>query len=193
MIIKQAEFLTTVANGNILQTTKNEFAFVGRSNVGKSTLINALTGNGRLAKTGQTPGLTRNINYFSINKGLVTFVDLPGYGFHQAGKAEQDKWAEILENYFQGSTNLKCVFVLADSRLPANEDDKNMTKYLNYNAIPFIVLGTKCDKLKKSELSQKRQQLAHSFALGESNVILTSSITKVGIKDILKTIDEFIK
>ena len=191
MEIKQAEFLTTVASEKILKSTKNEFAFVGRSNAGKSSLINALTKNSKLAKVGQTPGVTRNINYFKINKGDLYFVDLPGYGFHKAGKQEEDKWAEILENYLQNSPCLKCVFVLVDSRIPASENDKIMIKFLNQYQIPFCVLATKCDKLKNSEIERNRKLVAHSLALGESNVIMCSSQTKVGMKDILKTIDNF--
>ena len=192
MQIKQAEFLTTVASEKILTNTKNEFAFVGRSNAGKSSLINALTNNKNLAKTGQKAGVTKNINYFSINGGKVTFVDLPGYGFHQAGKKEEEKWAEILENYFQKSKNLKCVFVLVDARVPSSQSDKDMLKYLNFYNIPFVVVGTKADKLKKNEVSKAKKDLAFGFALGESNVILTSSLKKDGLKDLLKTIDQFL-
>ena len=192
MIIKNAEFITTVANQNILMYTKNEFAFVGRSNAGKSSLINALTNNKSLAKTGQKAGVTKNINYFNINGGQLTFVDLPGYGYHQAGKQEQEKWAEILENYFQKTQNLKCVFVLVDARVPASQSDKDMIKYLNYYNIPFIIVGTKSDKLKKNEIAKAKRELAFGFALGESNVILTSSAKKDGLKDILKTMDSFI-
>jgi len=192
MIIKNAEFITTVANQNILMYTKNEFAFVGRSNAGKSSLINALTNNKSLAKTGQKAGVTKNINYFNINGGQLTFVDLPGYGYHQAGKQEQEKWAEILENYFQKTQNLKCVFVLVDARVPASQSDKDMIKYLNYYNIPFIIVGTKSDKLKKNEIAKAKRELAFGFALGESNIILTSSAKKDGLKDILKKMDSFI-
>ena len=192
MNIKNAQFITTVANDKILTYTKNEFAFVGRSNAGKSSLINALTNNKNLAKTGQKAGVTKNINYFKINCGQATFVDLPGYGYHQAGKAEQEKWADILENYFQKAENLKCVFVLVDCRVPSSQSDKDMIKYLNYYNIPFVVVGTKSDKLKKNEVAKAKKELAFGFALGETNVILTSSAKKDGLKEILKTIDNFI-
>lgn len=193
MEIKQAEFLTTVADSNILQNTKNEFAFVGRSNAGKSSLINALTRNSKLAKKGQTAGVTKNINYFSINKGQVTFVDLPGYGFHKAGRQEEEKWATTLENYLLNSKNLRCVFVLVDSRIEASNNDLNMLKFLNHYQIPFVVVATKCDKLKKSEYEKNRQKVAFSLALGESNVILASSTSKEGLKQILSLMDNFLK
>ena len=193
MEIKQAEFLTTVADSNILQHTKNEFAFVGRSNAGKSSLINALTRNSKLAKKGQTAGVTKNINYFSINKGQVTFVDLPGYGFHKAGRKEEEKWATTLENYLLYSKNLKCVFVLVDSRLEASDNDINMLKFLNHYQIPFVVIATKYDKLKKSEYARQRQKIAFSLALGESNVVLASSLSGEGLRQILGMMDGFIK
>ena len=192
MEIKQAEFITTVADYNILQNTKNEIAFVGRSNAGKSSLINALTRNSKLAKKGQTAGVTKNINYFSINTGAVTFVDLPGYGFHRAGRKEQEKWAVTLENYLLNSKNLKCVFVLVDSRIEASENDRNMLKFLNHYQIPFVVIATKCDKLKKNEYQKSRREIAFSLALGESNVMLASSTTGEGLKQILSIIDNFV-
>ena len=193
MKIINAKFLTTVANQNLLQNTKCEFAFVGKSNVGKSSLINALCNNKSLARTGKTAGVTKNINYFSINNGSFCFVDLPGYGYHTAGKSEENKWAEILENYLLNSQNLKCVFVLVDSRHEASDHDRLMLKYLNQYAIPFVVIATKCDKLRKNDLQKNKQMLAHSLALGESNIILTSSSNKDGLKEVLKIMDEFIK
>lgn len=192
MRVINSKFLTTVASQNLLQNTKCEFAFVGKSNVGKSSLINALCNNKNLARTGKTAGVTKNINYFSINNDSFCFVDLPGYGYHTAGKSEEDKWAEILENYLLNSKNLKCVFVLVDSRHPAGDNDRLMLKYLNQYAIPFVVVATKCDKLKRNDLNKNRQILAHSLALGESNIILTSSTTKDGLKEVLKVIDDFL-
>lgn len=192
MQIKNSKFLTTVASQNLLQNTKCEFAFVGRSNVGKSSLINALANNKNLARTGKTAGVTKNINYFSFNNGDFCIVDLPGYGYHTAGKTEEDKWADILENYLLNSKNLKCVFVLVDGRHPASDNDRLMLKYLNQNAIPFVVVATKCDKLKKAEYLKNRQILAHSLALGESNILLTSSNKKEGLKEIAKVMDNFI-
>lgn len=191
MQIKNSKFVITVAT-NQLYNAQNEFAFVGRSNVGKSSLINALANNKNLARTGKSAGVTRNINYFSINNNQLYFVDLPGYGYHEAGKGEQEKWAEILENYLLNSKNLKCVFVLVDSRREATDNDRLMVKYLNQYAIPFVVVATKCDKLKKNEYSKNKQLVAHSLGLGESDVILTSSDTKFGLQETLKMIDSFL-
>ena len=193
MIIKNSKFLTTVADKNLLQNTKVEFAFVGKSNVGKSSIINMLAGSKSLARTGKTAGVTKNINYFSLNGGDFCFVDLPGYGYHTAGKAEEDKWAEILENYLLNSKNLKCVFVLVDSRHEASENDRIMLKYLNQYAIPFVVVGTKCDKLKRNDLTKSKRMLAHSLGLGESNIILSSSADKMGKDEILNVIQSFLQ
>ena len=155
MKVKNASFVTTVVSGKDLrQDLKNEFAFVGRSNVGKSSLINALTNQNRLAKTSSTPGLTKNINYFSVNNGEFHIVDLPGYGYHRAGKNEEEKWSTLLEEYFLNSPNLKCVFVLVDSRHLLSELDKVMLSFLLYHQIPYLVVATKIDKLKNSEKNQ---------------------------------------
>ena len=117
MQIKNAKFLTTVVDGKkLLTNAKNEFAFVGRSNAGKSSLINALTNQKKLAKTSSTPGLTKNLNYFSLNNGDFHIVDLPGYGYHKAGRNEENKWSTLMEDYFLNSPNIKCVFVLMVSR-----------------------------------------------------------------------------
>lgn len=192
MQIKNSKFVTTVATQK-LYPAKNEFAFVGRSNVGKSSLINALANNKNLCRTGKTAGVTRNINYFSINNGNLFFVDLPGYGYHEAGKGDQDKWADILEYYLLNSKELKCVFVLVDSRREATDNDRIMVKYLNQYAIPFKVVATKCDKLKKNEYIKNKQLVAHSLGLGESDVILTSSEMRFGLNEVTKTIDDFLK
>ena len=117
---------------------------------------------------------------------------MPGYGFHKAGGKEQEKWAIMLENYLINSKNLKCVFVLVDSRLPASDNDVNMLKFLNHYQIPFVVIATKCDKLKKSEYAKSRQKVAFSLSLGESNVVLASSQSGEGLKQILQIIDSFI-
>ena len=191
MKIINAKFLTTVASQNLLQNTKCEFAFVGKSNAGKSSLINALTNNKSLARTGKTAGVTKNINYFSINNGDFCFVDLPGYGYHTAGKQEENKWAEILEYYLTNSQNLKCVFVLVDGRHEPSDNDRLMLKYLNQFAIPFAVVATKCDKIKKNDILKNRQMIAHGLALGESNIIMSSSATKFGLKELLSVMQNF--
>lgn len=194
MKVKNASFVTTVVSGKDLrQDLKNEFAFVGRSNVGKSSLINALTNQNRLAKTSSTPGLTKNINYFSINNGEFHIVDLPGYGYHKAGKNEEEKWSTLLEEYFLNSPNLKCVFVLVDSRHLLSELDKVMLSFLLYHQIPYLVVATKIDKLKKSEKNAKLEKLANDARLTRLNILAVSSEKKLGLDDVLTKMEQFIE
>ena len=194
MKVKNASFVTTVVSGKDLrQDLKNEFAFVGRSNVGKSSLINALTNQNRLAKTSSTPGLTKNINYFSINNGEFHIVDLPGYGYHKAGKNEEEKWSTLLEEYFLNSPNLKCVFVLVDSRHLLSELDKVMLSFLLYHQIPYLVVATKIDKLKNLEKNSKLEKLANDARLTRLNIIAVSSEKKLGLDDVLTKMEQFIE
>ncbi len=193
MIIKNAKFLTTVVSSNsILANTKNEFAFVGRSNAGKSSLINALCNNKSLAKTSQTPGKTKNINYFEINAGEFTLVDLPGYGYHKAGKVENDKWDELMDGYFRASKNLKAAFILMDIRVKPNELDKHMIKYFVYYNIPFYIIATKADKVSKQEQKNLKTKIALELGLAPADVIATSSSKKTGLEKIGEIFDKFI-
>ena len=193
MQIKNAKFLTTVVDAkNILESTKNEFAFVGRSNVGKSSLINALTNQKRLAKTSSTPGLTKNLNYFEINNGDLFIVDLPGYGYHKAGKKEEEKWSVLLEQYLLNSANLKCVFVLVDCRHEPSELDKVMLSFLTYHNIPYVVVATKLDKLPKSQQGVKLEKLANSLRLTKLNVIGVSSETRQNLNLITDKMEQFL-
>ena len=193
MVIKNAKFLTTVVNAkNILTTTKNEFAFVGRSNAGKSSIINAICNNKSLAKTSQTPGKTKNINYFEINAGELTLVDLPGYGYHQAGKQENDKWDELMDGYFKASKNLKAAFILMDIRVKPNDLDKHMMKYFVFYNIPFYIIATKADKVSKQEQKNLTTKIALELGLAPTDVIATSSLKKTGLEKISEIFDKFI-
>lgn len=190
MEIKKAEFLTTVADEkNIIMTLPNEFAFVGRSNVGKSSLINALTRNGKLAKTSSTPGKTKFVNYFKINGGEFHIVDLPGYGYHRASKQDEEKWIKLIENYFLKTPNLKCVFVLVDSRHAVSPLDIVMIRFLVYNRLPFVVVLTKADKLSKAEQSRQMDAISKQIALPKDNLIMISSQNKQGLEKVLEKIE----
>jgi len=193
MFIKKAEFEITVAESSkILKTAKNEFAFVGRSNAGKSSLINALTNNKNLAKTSSTPGLTKHINYFRMNNGEFYLVDLPGYGYHKAGKKDEERWTSLLEDYFRDSPNLKLVFVLMDIRVGANDLDRQMLKYLIYYNIPFMIVLTKADKISKAQRKNCAFKIATDLGLTINETIVTSSDQKFGLDEILNTFDRFI-
>ncbi|MGD9901199.1 MAG: ribosome biogenesis GTP-binding protein YihA/YsxC [Spirochaetales bacterium] len=192
MKINSAEFVTTVASANnILKNEQIEFAFVGRSNVGKSSLINALTNRKNLAKASSTPGKTKHINYFIINGGEFHIVDLPGYGYHQASKQEEKVWVSLIENYLNDNKNLKCVFVLMDIRHNPSELDKQMIAFLNYYHIPYVILATKADKLPKSQKNVYASKIASELGLGIDNIIVTSADEKFGLDKVLQKMEQF--
>lgn len=188
MEIRKAEFLTTVANEKDLKNLPNEIAFVGRSNVGKSSLINALTNNGKLAKTSSTPGKTKFVNYFKINDGQFYIVDLPGYGYHKASKSAEEKWTRLIESYFLKSQNLKCVFVLVDSRHDVSPLDLVMINFLVANRLPFVVVLTKADKLSKNEQNKQLEAISRQVGMPKSNLVMISSLKKLGLKNLLDKI-----
>lgn len=157
--IKQAAFLTSIGQGSAYPPAACcEIAIVGKSNVGKSSLINSLCNNKKLAKTSQTPGKTRLINFFLINRSFH-LVDLPGYGFARASKTEQQGWGELMESYL-GSGRVRHLFLLLDIRHAPTAEDRQMFQWLLYYGVPFTLVATKADKLAKS----KRQQAANAAA-----------------------------
>lgn len=128
-----------------------EIAFAGRSNVGKSSMINALLGRRDLARTSKTPGRTRQLNFFVINDRLM-FVDLPGYGFARVPLEEKEKWRTLVENYLEDRDELAGIVVIIDARRPPTESDMSLITYLQFHRIRFIVAATKADKLTRSEM-----------------------------------------
>lgn len=151
MIIKSAEFLTSNATIDSLpDSIYPEYAFIGRSNVGKSSLINMLTGKKGLAKTSQTPGKTQLVNHFKINNSWY-LCDLPGYGFAKASKTSRSKWNITTLDYLRNRTNLQYVFQLIDSRLPPQKIDLEFITWLGENNVPFVLVFTKADKLSKRQ------------------------------------------
>lgn len=158
-LIKQAEFETSVgAQGGYPEKSLCEIAIVGRSNVGKSSLINRLTDRGKLARTSASPGKTRLINFFRINR-LFHMVDLPGYGFARASKSEKASWGELMETYL-GSGRVDHIFMLIDIRHAPTEEDRMMLGYILYYGIPFTLIATKSDKLSRSRRRQEANQNA---------------------------------
>ncbi len=170
-----------------------QFAFIGRSNVGKSSLINALTRNKSLAKTSKTPGRTRQLNFFEI-KDKLYLVDLPGYGYARASRSEAEQWTQLAINYLTSCGDLKRIFLLVDSRHGFKASDIQTIEFLNGHAIStFQIIFTKCDKLKKKDIATLEQSLAdlcteNSMLLEDA--IYTSSIKRDGIKSVQKTIEE---
>ena len=183
MKISSVEFVKSVAS--IEQIPKDnlaEVAFAGRSNVGKSSLINCLLNRKKLAKISSTPGKTRQLNYFRINDRFY-FVDLPGYGFAKVSKSEKLQWQALIESFITSSRNLKAVVLITDSRIGPTKLDVQLIEWLYSVAVPLILIATKCDKLSRSALSR---QIAHyNKTLGSyqiENIIPFSSVNGTGKK-----------
>jgi GTP-binding protein len=190
MKILSSKFLKSVfSEKEMLQLDMPEFVFAGRSNVGKSTLINNLCKSKSLAKTSSIPGKTQSVNYFLINEKIL-FVDLPGYGYAKAPMIEREKWKKLIENYFNSTKNLNLIFVLVDIRHGLLEIDNMMIDWVNHFDFPFSIILTKSDKLSRNETSNTvrniRQELVNYPNLKE--VIPVSCITGFGLSDILKSI-----
>jgi GTP-binding protein len=157
--IKKAEFVTSVGLGGAYPPNDGvEIAIVGKSNVGKSSLINSLCNNFKLARTSSSPGKTRLINFFRLN-GAFYLVDLPGYGFAKAPKTEKEKWGQLMEGYLKAG-RLTHIFMLLDIRHEPTNDDKQMFQWILYYGVPFTLVATKSDKLSRS----KRVQAANMAA-----------------------------
>ncbi len=173
------------------EITSYEFAFVGRSNVGKSSLINSITGRRKLAKTSKTPGRTQLINYFLINKEFF-FVDLPGYGFAKVPKAVKEEWGKTMETYL-ASERHKLVFVLLDIRRIPNEDDINMLKWLEHFAIPYRIIFTKVDKVSNNEKFNILKDIKKKLVFENSDVFFHSALNHTGKEDILNYVGDVLK
>lgn len=157
-----------------------QIAFVGRSNVGKSSLINSLLGRKKLARVSSEPGKTITVNYYEVDKKLC-LVDLPGYGFARRAKSDICKWSSLTENYFVDNSALTYVLQLIDIRVGLTEDDKMMLGYLDHFNVPYLVVATKCDKLNKTQLNEACAKLLSSGVLRpNTEVILYSSLKGIG-------------
>ena len=165
-----------------------EIAMVGKSNVGKSSLINSMTGNSKLARTSSEPGKTRLVNLYLINEAFF-LVDLPGYGFAKAPKQEKQKWADMIEGYLKGSPHLKRVFQLVDLRHEPTQDDQLMVEYLRHYEIPFTVVATKADKLSKAQRGRSIPAICRALAVQPWEVMVYSSKDGTGKDRLLALIE----
>ena len=191
MEIKQAKFITSAASeAQFLRPEKPMIAICGKSNSGKSTLINLLANRKGLAKTSAEPGRTRLVNYFDF--GAFWLADLPGYGYAAVSKAEKEKWGKTLDKFFANKEDIAHVFVLSDIRRDPSEDDLQMITFLNYHILPFTVIATKSDKLSKMKRKERVRAIAQSLGLGEGNVIAVSGISGEGKDEMLKKISGII-
>jgi GTP-binding protein len=187
--IKSAEFITSAVRKNQYPETGHpEVAFVGRSNVGKSTLINAITNRRKLAKVSNTPGRTRLVNFFLINEEAM-LVDLPGYGYAKISKTEKAAWGKIIEDYINGSPNLKRFVFLLDSRHKPTEDDIAMMDYFRYYGKDVVVIGTKLDKLKRNDIRKNEKLIIETLGLTESDqLMLYSSTSKENLHAVINRV-----
>ena len=190
MKIKDAVFITSVASvDKFYQTSKPIIAVAGKSNVGKSSLINMLANKKKLAKTSTTPGRTRLINYFDFGEFIL--ADLPGYGFAKAPKEEKQKWGKLLET-FLGTQNIRLLLSLVDIRHEPTSDDKMMVNYLYHYAVPFALVATKADKLSKTRIKPRINEIASSLRVGFADVTATSADTGYGKAELLAIIEKAI-
>ena len=186
-----AKFVTSAATSSqFLRPEKPMIAVCGKSNAGKSTLINALAGQKKLAKTSAEPGKTRLVNYFDFGDFLL--ADLPGYGYAAVSKEEKAKWAKTLDAFFAKKGDISHVFVLSDIRRDPSEDDIQMLKFLNFHIVPFTVIATKCDKLSKMKVKERVRAVANALGLGEGNVIAFSAVSGEGKDALVRKIKEVI-
>jgi len=196
MIIKTAKYVQSC--GNVQQcpgTDTPEIAFIGRSNVGKSSLINMLTNNKKLAHTSGTPGKTQCINHFMINDSWF-LVDLPGYGYAKVSKVKRAIFSKVIQDYLTKRKNLKCVFVLIDSRIEPQAIDLEFIQWLGSKSIPFAIAFTKSDKLGKNQLIQNvalfKRALKETWA-ELPYMIITSATEKTGQQELLEFAENSIK
>jgi GTP-binding protein len=192
MLIDTARFL--ISSPDISKCPKHllpEYAFIGRSNVGKSSLINMLTGRKGLAKISGTPGKTRLINYFIINDKWY-LVDLPGFGYAKVSRTDREKWGKMIRQYLIRRKNLVCTFVLIDARREPQKIDNDMIDWMGINQLPFVIIFTKTDKLTRKQLSENINNFSnHLLQKWEAlpQMILSSAKTKDGLDEIM----DFIK
>lgn len=196
MEIKKASYVKGAATySQCIVSDLPQIAIAGKSNVGKSSLINFLVNDGKLARTSKLPGRTRLINYFLINEGREAeflLADLPGYGFAKVSDAEKLKWADLLEKYLANEQMLKHVFFLVDIRHDPTKDDATMYNYLFYNNVPFTIVATKSDKLPKSQVKNRCRAIANFLKVGADNVIPVSSLNKIGKEAVLGKIEQIL-
>jgi GTP-binding protein len=189
MIIKSAEFVTSaVKPSQYPKEALPEIAFAGRSNVGKSSLINAILNRRHLVKTSSTPGRTQLLNFFRINDELV-FVDIPGYGYAKAPVPVRKEWGAMIETYLSTRKNLKGVVLIMDIRRIPGPEDTAVTDWLDYHKIPFVRVLTKVDKLSRAQQIKQQEIIAGNVSVGKDALILFSAKTKTGKKAVWDAIE----
>ena len=191
MQIKQSRFVKSMKNKeDYPQLDLPEIAVCGKSNVGKSSLINLLTNNHKMAKTSGSPGKTRLVNFFILNEAFL-LVDLPGYGYSKAAKFESHAWAEMVEGYFETSKNLRALLILLDIRHAPTENDRLMFRWAAHFGFHVIIVATKADKIPKTRRQQRLKEIMQSVSGGINYPILAvSSLKKAGREELLYEIEK---
>lgn len=191
MIVKNAEFITSAVNYVALpKDGKPEIMLCGRSNVGKSSLINLLCNRKKLARTSQTPGKTQTLNIYLINQDFY-FVDVPGYGYSATGKSLKNTFGKMIETYVKKREELKMAFLLVDSRHEPTNDDYLMFQFLKQYVENIVIIATKCDKLNAKEKALSKKTITNKLELTEfDTLIYASSLKRIGIDEIYNKIDE---
>ena len=194
MVVKEAHLdIIATRRSQYPDEGKPEFLLVGRSNVGKSSFINAILGRNNLAYTSSKPGKTQTLNFYSVNEQFF-LIDVPGYGYASTDKKTQNKFGMMIEEYLEKRQELKRVFLLVDFRHNPTEDDLLMYNFLKYYNLPVTVIATKADKVggSKKEKSLKDMLRTMDLAVGDDLVVF-SSVTKLGVKEVLRKIEEVLQ
>lgn len=192
MHIKNVNLETVCGITSVLpENDKMEIAFAGKSNVGKSSLINSLMNRKSLARTSSQPGKTQTINFYNINEEMY-FVDLPGYGYAKVSMSMKEQWAKLIEKYLINSKQLRIVFLLVDIRHEPSQNDKNMYDWIVYHGYNPLIIATKLDKIKRSQIQKHVKMIKQGLNVVDGTpVIPFSSLTKQGRDEIYEYMDEY--
>lgn len=183
--------ISAVRQSQFPEDNKNEFLLVGRSNVGKSSFINAIISRKNFARTSAKPGKTQTLNFYLIND-FFYLVDAPGYGFAKVNKQLKEKFGLIMESYLESRENLKMVFMLIDFRHKPTEDDVLMYNYLKHYNIPVIIVCTKVDKVSKNSIPKQVSIITKTLEVNKEDLVLFSSVTKLGKQEINNKLEEIL-
>lgn len=185
MVIKQVNLETVCGITSVLpKNQKPEVAFAGKSNVGKSSLINSLVNRKALARTSSQPGKTQTINFYNVNETMY-LVDLPGYGYAKVPQSEKEKWGKLIERYLHGSQQLRAVFLLIDIRHEPGANDKIMYEWICHNGYEPIIIATKLDKIKRSQIQKQAKLIREGLKVRPGTQIIPfSSETKQGVAEV---------
>lgn len=193
MNFQKADFIASYGiSSQLPESDRAEFVFSGRSNVGKSSLINRLCSRKNLARVSSTPGKTATINFYSVDD--LYFVDLPGYGYAKVSNADRDRWDKLINSYFEENRNNELLIQLLDCRHDPSADDVQMLQFLHYHRIPFVIVLTKADKLKKSQIAETQSRFEKiGLQYGSRAVFLTSSEKGTGMEELKEYLESVLE